>query len=162
MRLGAWTIGNLLLRPFGPDGITRASAPRAFPFEPQAREVTLSKLRTLATAAVILAAIAAPAQAGCGRIWMPPEQYHKPVTVPVLLVRMPWREVQPFCLSHGVSADLAEGRMWACTYRTSAGNYVMALSDDFTAEEQACMVIHEKAHMPPNNWPANHPGRRFD
>lgn len=39
-------------------------------------------------------------------------------------------------------------------------DWVIWIDRDFNDIDKACAILHEKAHLPPNNWKANHMGSR--
>lgn len=52
----------------------------------------------------------------------------------------------------------------ACAGQYAPGRYVIwvaktFMGEKFTDRELACVIRHEKAHLPPNNWNGNHVGR---
>ena len=52
------------------------------------------------------------------------------------------------------------GNALSCSGRCKTGHWVIWIDRDFTAREKQCVIMHEKAHLPPKNWKANHMGSR--
>jgi hypothetical protein len=54
------------------------------------------------------------------------------------------------------------GNALSCSGRCKTGHWTIWIDRDFTALEKRCVIMHEKAHLPPNNWKANHRGSRSE
>jgi hypothetical protein len=49
------------------------------------------------------------------------------------------------------SEKYPNGVLYGCTFQTAAG-WQIFLNNDMDAREAACVLLYEKAHLPPNSW----------
>lgn len=87
----------------------------------------------------------------CAPEHLPPAwAWHTP-TVPVEVDIVPASKIVSWCHKLPGSNYTLHG----CTFLpnvTPNRDAVVLLSDALTAEERACVLVYEYAHMPPNNW----------
>lgn len=104
-------------------------------------------------AALILLAAAAPAVAGDFSLcnYVPPAGKQQPVTVTVSIVLTPTADMHATC---GYTWEQKPGELGACSMPNpdDPTEWFLVLDADLSTKEQACVLIYEKAHMPPNNW----------
>jgi len=77
----------------------------------------------------------------------PPMSARKPPTVPYRIYAMPSARVQTLC-AHGERIRF----VWACEYPQADGSAIIVINGEVSKKEQACLLVYEKAHLPPNNW----------
>lgn len=117
-------------------------------------------MRNILAALLMLIVTVTPAVADCGNIVMPPAQFLTPkVDAPIRWV--PYWDVDPLCRALGVVVVFGHGRVEACNYRDDTGWHIV-LPTGLDSETTTCLLVHERAHLPPNRWPADHPGGRFE
>jgi hypothetical protein len=111
-------------------------------------------LRELAAVFVVLgtstAALAGPCDDG-----VPPVQFRKAPTVPYVVKLVDETGIFSRCQT---SPTHPQGTMilWGCAKQVSATSFAIYINKDTTASEQACILAHEKAHLPPNYWSPMH------
>ena len=105
---------------------------------------------TLLTLAAVGQAVAGPCDDG-----VPPAQFRKTPTVPYTVKLVDETGIFSKCRT---SATHALGTMvlWGCAKQISATSFAIYINQDTTASEQACILAHEKAHLPPNYWSPSH------
>lgn len=79
---------------------------------------------------------------------LPPKAARQEPTAPYKVVTWPQAKVQTYC---------AAGRktfqpITACANPLASGAWVVAVSDFLSPTDRACILIYEKAHLPPNDW----------
>ncbi len=42
--------------------------------------------------------------------------------------------------------------MWGCASEEADDHWLILVDDRLEGENLRCVILHEKAHMPPNNW----------
>lgn len=77
-----------------------------------------------------------------------PEQFTQEPTVSFKVFDVPPELLNEYCEWRYVPVGMAAG----CTMDVGGGWWFVYIRSDFDAEEYACTLLHEKAHMPPNNW----------
>ncbi len=60
------------------------------------------------------------------------------------------------------STQCHTGFALSCAGRCKTGAWVIWIDRDFDAVDKRCAILHEKAHLPPNNWKASHKGSRAE
>jgi hypothetical protein len=112
-------------------------------------------IRPLTPALMLLLALVAPAQGHdwCSYLVPPPDQREEP-TVKYLVHLAPPADLSWLCSSFG---GHPVGMAGGCARNQGAdqnGNehWVIFVRADLSPEHTACVLLHEKAHLPPNNW----------
>jgi hypothetical protein len=78
----------------------------------------------------------------------PPAGATQPVTVPVSVFVVPGRDMFARCRKQ--PSDVI---IYGCTFLPSGDEPALVLiNGDQSPGEQACTLLYEKAHLPPNNW----------
>lgn len=93
-------------------------------------------------------AIAMGASNAFGCVSPPPPGFEREPTVKYRVWPTPITHIDFFCNS----LDAPYGHVWGCSMEVDDGEWWIYLRDDLGAEETQCMLRHEKAHLPPNNW----------
>jgi hypothetical protein len=79
---------------------------------------------------------------------VPPASAQLPLTVPVTIQKV--RGADMFSKCRKQPNDLV---IYGCTFLpTDTRQALILLNSDQTDSEQACTLMYEKAHLPPNNW----------
>jgi len=77
-----------------------------------------------------------------------PPSYRAEPTVPYTAHTIPTA-----LLNSKYCADADAGEVVGCTYTLDAGkNWIIVIADSVSAEDHACVLAYEKAHLPPNCW----------
>lgn len=101
----------------------------------------------------ILIVTVSPALAGwCD--FAPPADKRTPPSVPFYDIAYPPDEMGAACFDASVPSEM----IGACAYPVASPDakggiiWVIPHRDDLDDAEYECVIMHEKAHMPPNNW----------
>lgn len=113
-------------------------------------------LKTITTIALLT--FGAPAFAlDCGDLLMPPPQYNHVLAPGDLTIKiMDLWEVQIDCKLHGLAGDQDGRKPIGCSFGATIVLPTVGVQD-VTLDEQRCVFFHERAHLWPNSWPADHP-----
>lgn len=95
---------------------------------------------------IVLVTTAAHAASICSYAQVPPKAFQQKPNVDWVL-----SEVAAPC----------GGRAVACTEQYAPGKWVIEIPSGLNASERFCLLRHETAHLPPNNWGPGH-GRACD
>ena len=104
-------------------------------------------------ALALLALLAAPALADCGRIPLPPPRFDTGPLPAFTDYRVSYWDVDSVCRGFG-DVD-ATGRLFGCVVRFPSGLILRITAADATE----CEIRHENGHL--RGWPGDHPGGRF-
>jgi hypothetical protein len=77
----------------------------------------------------------------------PPTELQSPPSVSFRVWPVPVTHIDFFCNSFDAPYGLVEG----CSVEDEGG-WLIYIRDDLGDEETECILRHEKAHLPPNNW----------
>lgn len=83
---------------------------------------------------------------------LPPESKRAEPTVPFVVTHHSFEEIQYHCAAkHGLTTHQP---ITACVtrYPNPDGVFEISMPDYLSAEDYACVLIYEKAHLPPNDW----------
>ena len=77
-----------------------------------------------------------------------PPAYRAEPTVPYKAYTIP-----SALLNSKYCADPESGEVVGCTYTLDEGkSWIIVIGDSVSAEDHACVLAYEKAHLPPNCW----------
>lgn len=77
----------------------------------------------------------------CSYAQIPPKEFQREPNVNYVIVE---------------SSSPCGGRAVACTEQYAPGKWVIEMPDNLNASNKYCVIKHEKAHLPPNNWSPGH------
>jgi hypothetical protein len=83
----------------------------------------------------------------CHADYIPRDMRAEP-TVPYEVYNWPYEDVQDWCGQFVRGGSEFRG----CVFDQGNGIRVVLIDDALSDEMKACVLLHEKAHMPPNNW----------
>jgi len=82
---------------------------------------------------------------------LPPKSARQEPTDPYVILRKSSANIQQYC-GGGVARHIITG----CTVFTGKSgepdSWIIAIDSGLTSKEYACVLLYEKAHLPPNNW----------
>ena len=104
----------------------------------------------IAVAALCVLALTGPAGAveTCHGHSMPPQSVRQEPGVEYDVRRVSFRRLQKLCSPTG--SGIAE--TWGCAYQNKDSSWTILLSASLTPEQYSCMLVYEKAHLPPFYW----------
>lgn len=108
-------------------------------------------MRLLLATIAMLWASPALAWTWCNAIPAPVE-LTLPPTVPFKVWHVPREELVTVYCYPGQMDAYHMATFGGCEREVSDGFHFIYIRDDVSPAEQECILIHEKAHLPPNNW----------